>query len=247
MKQIVFAVILIFVGGFTVFAQSDANKCPEIKFVAPKEIINPENPTFFIVEVGENNIQNDLQYEWKFSLRKLLSGQGTSKVEFVASEEENGANVTVSVKVTGLPKNCSDTYSDVYGIAALIEDETFDDFGKVSLDHYKSRIDTLWVTIANNPNSEGLIHQMFDEKAMRAYKISLLRNIVKFLIFREYDLTRISFAICKEDSSKERTLFWVPVAGGKYPKYIKANCEVIKANEFEKRVNDLFPKTGNRT
>lgn len=241
MKQLIFAAVLILAGCFAVSAQTVNNKCPEINFVSPKEIIIPASSTLFVVEVGGDEKRNDLQYEWTFSVGKILSGQGTSRLEYIASEEYNGSNITVSVKINGLPENCSDTRSDTYGIAALPIIEPLDDFGRVSSNEYKTRIDSFLFTVANNPNSEGLINQMFDKKATRKYKISLLKSIIKFLSFRKFDLTKISFAISREET-EERTLFWVTLAGGKYPKYIETDCETIKAEELEKKLKELFPK-----
>src|SRR5215210_4367097 len=110
MKQIIFTVILILAFCFAAFAQTNKIACPEISFVLPNHMPHPDVPITFSAKVGETTEKYNLSYEWTVSRGKILQGQGTSNIEFLAAEEDAGANFNVSVKVIGLPKICSNSY-----------------------------------------------------------------------------------------------------------------------------------------
>ncbi len=243
MKQVTFLTIFILVFCFATFAQTDKNVCPQIKFVSPNNLIGLDKPTNFIVKVTSNEGKNNLLYEWTFSRGKILKGQGTTQIEFIPNEEDEGANVTASVMISGLPEGCSDTYSDTFAIETLAIIEPYDDFGKIALNDYRSRLDNLISKLANNPNSEGLITLEFAKNSRDKYKISLLRNINKQFIFRKFDLTRISFAIAKKNIH-EQSVFWITSADEKRPKYVyvKEDYQIVKAEELERKLKELFPK-----
>lgn len=240
MKQLVFLTVLILAFSFGIFAQTNGNLCPQIKFTLPNKSIVSEEPTAFAVEVGKNDSEHKFRYEWTFSRGKILKGQGTAQIEFIANEEDAGANFTVSVKVSGLPKGCSDTYSDIFAVTPLLIREPFDDMRKIALDDYKARLDSFMISLSNTPHSEGLIALEFSKTDKQRYKISLLRNINKHFIFRKFDLTRITFAI-NEAEFEERTLLWHISAGGKFPEHVK-NYQIVKAEELERKLKELFAK-----
>lgn len=240
MRQVICVTILIAATCLNGFSQTSENICPQIEFVFPTQIIIPNEPTIFSVKVGEKAEQKNLRFEWTFSLGKILKGQGTSQIEFVASDEENGGNLTVRVKVVGLPNDCADTKTETFGIASLPIGEPVDNFGKTSLDTHRSRLDVFIAQLANNPNAEGLIHIDLAEEDSRSYKTSLLKNIYGHLIFRKFDVTRIVFAISERKS--ERTVLWIVPAGGKFPKYVlNENYQIIRAEDLNQKLKNLFP------
>lgn len=247
MKQIIFTTILTLAFCFAAFAHAAENKCPEISFDLPNQMIFPDEPVIFSVKVGENTEKYNLTYEWTFSRGKILKGDGTSQVEFLATEEDERTNVEVSVKIVGLPENCADTYSDIYGIASLPIGDPVATLGKPKptrkgVENYLSQIDGFMISVKDYPNSEGLITLLFEKKDSRNYKTSLLKKIYKHLIFREFDLTQITFAISEGDF-EEQTNLWVVPPEAKFPKYVlDENYKIIKAEEFNQKINELFPK-----
>lgn len=240
MKQIIFATILILTLCFV--AQAKENQCPEIKFISPNQVIQPGKSAIFEVKVGGGTEKYNLSYEWTFSKGKILKGQGTSQVEFLTTREYAGENIDVSVKVIGLPKDCSNTYSDIFPIASLPIYEPFDRFGKLKeLNEYLARIDGLFISLNENLLSEGLIIISFEKKDGRSYKLSHLKKMIKFINFRKYDLTRITFAISEGDF-EELTIFWIVPPGAEYPIDKDLENTIIKGEELEQKINELFPK-----
>jgi len=244
MTRVIFTAILIFAFCLAAFAQTSRNVCPKISFVLPNQMLFPDEPITFSARVGENMKKQNLSYEWAFSTGKILKGQGTSQVEFLATEEDEAANVNISVKVFGLPKDCSNTYSDIFGIASLPIGKPFEKLGKPNkkrLREYFVRIDGFMIPVEDYPKSEGLITITFEKNDNRNYKISLLKKIFNVFVFRKFDLTRITFAISENDYPEE-TVLWVVPPDAKFPKYVDKNYAIIKAEEFEQRIKELFPK-----
>ncbi|HMS38928.1 MAG TPA: hypothetical protein PKE69_01790 [Pyrinomonadaceae bacterium] len=243
MKLFILNIILIFLFCLTVSAQTNQNSCPEIKFDLPNGIPVPEKTTIFEVKVGENAEKLNLSYEWTFSKGQIIRGQGTSRVEFIVMKEDEGSSFEVSVKIVGLPRNCSNTYSDVIPVASPLIGDPFDAFGKLNtLDEYKAIMDNFMLGINDNPLSEGLISTVLNKNAPENYKIASLKQMYKSLIFRKYDLTRITFAISEGDY-EEQTSLWIVPPGAQYPTNAPELEEtLIKAEEFSEKINKLFPK-----
>ncbi|MCA1622518.1 MAG: hypothetical protein LC768_07950 [Acidobacteria bacterium] len=179
MKQIIFTVILILAFCFAAFAQANKNSCPKIILTLPHKPLFPKEFAYFIVKINEAEKFN-VEYLWTVSTGKIIQGQGTSKIEFLAGKENQGANVNVSVKVNGLPKNCTDTASDVIGIIQLPIGEPYGNLGKHKstkngLLEYLATLDGFLISVRENGLSEGLIVLRFDKKDNRSYKISLLQ------------------------------------------------------------------------
>lgn len=239
MKQIIFLIISILIVCVAGLAQDGKIVCPQISFVLPNGAIGAEQPTIFAAEIDGYQGKDNLQYQWTFSKGEILRGQGTAQIEFIAKAVDEGANFTASVKVSGLPKSCTDTFSDTFTVAPSIIVDPLDEIGKIGLNDYKSRLDNFMASLLNNPTTEGLIDLQFDKNDTPKYKISLLRNIDKHFIFRKFDKTRITFAIAEVDS-EERTLLWLVPAGAKFPNYTDTNHKLIKAEELKSVLKELF-------
>ena len=243
MKQIISSAILILVFCLAAFAQANENQCPKIKFISPNQLISSDDSTIFEVKVGEGTEKLNLSYEWTFSKGKIIRGQGTSQVEFLAMRENENTNINVSVKVVGLPKDCSNIYSDIYSVATRPIGEPADSFGKLRTSkEYLARIDSLFIELDNNSSYEGLIVIRFGKSNSRNYKISYFKNILRAINFRKYDITRLTFAI-SEDNSEEHTTFWIGSSINEFIEdYLKDDFKIIKGKELEQKINELFPK-----
>lgn len=130
-------------------------------------------------------------------------------------------------------------------IAAEIIGEPVEGFGKVSLDNYRARLESFLVAVKADPTYEGLIELKFNKRDSRNYKITLLKNIIKFLEQKKIDKSRITIAIA--ESGFERTELWIVPQGIKFPisrtrdykRVSGENYEIIKAEKFEQKINNL--------
>ena len=246
MKQINLILIVVITFCITTIAQE--NTCPKINLTVPDSFLYPEHPVTFTAKVEGEKQTNKLEYFWIFSGGKIIKGQGESTVEFEPNEEDNNGQLAVAVKVTGLPSNCPDTVSQFVIVAGLPIGEPVEELGKVSFNRYKLSLDNFLIAVVNNPDYEGLIVLDFNKSDSRNYKISLLKNIIKFLDFRKFDKKQITFAISESDY--EQTVFWIVPQGAKFPKsstkgykrVSEENYQIVKAEELIQKINDLCLK-----
>ena len=207
----------------------------------PNGSIPVDEPVNFEVKTDETAKNYNLGYEWTVSSGRMLKGQGTSAIEFSAGENDSAININVSVKITGLPKDCSNTVSDSIGVIHIPESDPFDEIGKISLNDYKARLDSFLARVEGNSNYKGLIQLKFNKSDSQKYKKLLVKNIYNYLEFRKFDLTRISLAIY-EDDYEEQTTLWIASPGADLPKSVRKDYKIIKAEELLQKLNQLFPK-----
>lgn len=252
MKYVLIVIVISF-SCLGAYAQNNTVECPKIELFIPKQPLTPEQPVVFSLKVGNTEDKLDLRYFWVIRGGTILKGYGTTQLEFSANDEDNGSNLTVAVKVTGLPNNCPDTVSAFVPVNSLPIGEPIDSFGKLSIEKLRERLDSYLPAIQNDrANSEGLIHLVFDKNERRRDKLTHLMNVLAFLDFRKFDKTRITFAI--SEGNRQATVLWIVPQGAKFPEYSsasgerisEANSQIFKAEELKQKINDICLKNGTR-
>lgn len=118
----------------------------------------------------------------------------------------------------------------------------FDSFGKLATDDYKNRADNFMIGVNADPYYEGLISAVLDKRESRSRKIAVLKIMYNHFIFRKYDLSRFTFAV-SEMETEQRITLWIVPPSAEYPTHAPELEEtLIKAEEFEQKINKLFPK-----
>lgn len=247
MKALISSTILILASSLSVFTQTAETLCPEISLIAPEGMLKIEVPVKFEVKIDDKTDKSKLEFEWTASKGKITKGQGTPEVILIARFEDSRINelvpVEVSIKIKGLPKNCSNDYfSETVNIGPPISDpiEPFVHFGKSSFDGKRSTIDNFYIDINNNPTTEGLINVKFNKNESRKYKTDFLKQIVKIIEFRKYDIKRITFAI-SEDENAEQISTISGYKEGDILKFADENAVIIKGEDLKKSIKNLFP------
>jgi len=85
-----------------------ASECPSINIVGPVGITPADELARYEVTVDTHGRSYDLSYNWKVTSGRIVSGQGTQKLE--VSDVE--LTQTVTVKIGGLPIGCTSEFSD---------------------------------------------------------------------------------------------------------------------------------------
>lgn len=245
MKALISSIILILVSSLSVFTQAAETSCPEISLLAPAGMIAIDVPAEFAVKTDKKMDKYKLGFEWKASKGKITKGQGTPNIVFTASFEDSSINelvpVDISVKIKGLPKNCSNDYfSETVNIGPPIYDpiEPFVRFNKSSFDEKRSKIDNLYIELNSNPTIQGLIKIKFDKKDSRKYKTNFLKEIVKIIEFRRYNIKRIKFAISEDESAEVTSLL---TRKSDILEFADKNAVIIKGEDLKKSIKNLFP------
>jgi hypothetical protein len=187
MKQIIFAAILVFGFGFSVFAQNEFSSCPKIE-VTGGGVVRTGEPVSFTASVSGGARLGKIDYEWKASAGTISGGQGTPSMTIDTTGLE-GENITAEVKIKGLSANCSNTASEVGAVMGkIICLRPFDEFGKIPGNEIKARIQNLYVELENNPTGQGyiIIYGTDEEIASRE------KQIRKALDFLKLDANRVT-------------------------------------------------------
>jgi hypothetical protein len=230
MKQIILVTILAFIFSFSVFAQSTNSLCAKIE-ITGGGVVQPGEPMSFTAKVTDTVENSTLQYEWTVSAGKIAGGQGETLISVDTTDLE-GNNITATVRIKGLPKNCLNEASETGSVAMLPIGEPLDRFGKLPRDEIKARIQNLFVELGNNPNSLGFLHIAFGTNATNEEQRKHLQKILQAIDFLKYPKDRLIFAIGKSKSDEIiLTTVWIVPPGAKFP-YCD-NCEITKGKDFK--------------
>ncbi|HEX8637721.1 MAG TPA: hypothetical protein VF692_06650 [Pyrinomonadaceae bacterium] len=226
MKQISFTFILILAFCVFSFAQNEKSPCPTIKLIGPSFVLRVDEPALFTVELSAEAKIFKIEYQWSVERGEIAGGQGTTQISVLPKIE--GANLKATIKIKGLPENCSDTESELAGIAQLPIIEPFDDYGKISLKDEYARLDAYITRLSEDKSYKGYIHIFTDKNKSNDAIKKRIRLLLKHIKFRNFPKDRLTFAI--EKSGGHMTLLYIFWADSKFPAC--KNCEILKGKDL---------------
>jgi hypothetical protein len=186
MKQIIFAVGLILVFSFSVFAQNENLVCPKIEVVGGG-VINPGEPMNFSVKVGDEAKDLNLEYQWTASEGKIIEGQGTSSIKIDITGLAN-VNVTATIEIKGFPENCRNVSSETGSVVICYRSRLFDEYEKLPAGKIKAKVNELFVLLGSEPNYQGYIINYGTDKEITVLE-KQIRDAITFL---KYDANRVT-------------------------------------------------------
>jgi hypothetical protein len=198
MKQIFFALILVFGFGFSIFAQNENSNCPKIEVTGGGQV-RPGEMMSFTANVTGGLKKANLEYEWTISAGTISSGQGTSSITVDTSGTPNGISITAEVKIKGLFDNCPNTASETGSLISCGLPTIIDEFGNIPRDEIKVRIDFLFERLKNEMNGQLYIINYGTEKEIAARE-KLIRD---YIALRKYDSYRVTMVRGGENPSGE--------------------------------------------
>lgn len=221
---------------------SKGNECPTAELLLPSGLISVEQEVAVALRITG---QFNGSVEWKTASGKVLKGQGSPVLTFMADEEDEGKSIKVSAKLLGLPRECTVEVSDELIVAPLPIGEPVDVLEKVGGGRdarfsFLSRLDSYFSALLMSPDYEGLVEVTFHTKDSRNHKLRHLRTILGHLRFRNIEPNRITFYL-SEYPGPERTALWTAAPGARISKYMRS-LTTIKGEEFEQVAPTLFLK-----
>lgn len=226
MKQIFFTFILILTFCVFSFAQNEKSACPTIKVIGPSSITIVNEPAFFTVELGDEAKKFNVQYEWNVERGEIAGGQGTSQISVLPKIE--GANLKATIKIKGLPENCSNTESELAGISQKIPECPADNYGKIPLEDELARLDSLMANLMQDSESQAFIILYRDESESFDQTKKHIQKLINHMKFRKFPKERITFALNKTDFYS--TVVYIMLDKTKTPECI--DCKIIKFNDL---------------
>jgi hypothetical protein len=129
--------------------------CPTLT-VSCADTVPAGNSTTFRAAVSNFSKDAKFSYTWTVSAGTILSGQGTPAI-VVDTTGLGGQTVTATVEVKGLPDSCPLSSSCTTTMPALIIEDRFDEYGDISFEDEKARLDNFAIELQNLPQGRGYI------------------------------------------------------------------------------------------
>ncbi|MBK8304983.1 MAG: hypothetical protein IPK98_16950 [Chloracidobacterium sp.] len=222
-----------------VLAQNIPSNCPAISIETPKSILPVNVAGLFTAKVSGVPTNGTLSFRWAAKMGKVID-DASHQMTFIPGKKDGGANITVFVRVEGLPKGCPDTAAEVVSIIPLLERHPLDEFGTLSANMMKAEMDSLYIILNTNPAYHGFIEIFFDSKESSIKLLSHIKNILAAIKFRKYDIHRITFAIV-ESSGKLNTKLWTYRSGADLTED-RPTAIFISGSDLEKNPKKALPK-----
>lgn len=180
-------IFTVFLSAFS-FAQASDSTCPKIAIIGPNSSINSGELMRFSVMLDETLKDSNLKFSWSSDKGEIISGQETKEVE-ISTEGLADETLTASIEIKNLPNVCKSRFSESGIVAGKIIRETSDEFGDITNDDVRTRIDAFIVEIQNNPEMIGVIINYGSAK-----KVEKREKLIKeHLKFRKFDESSIVF------------------------------------------------------
>lgn len=241
MKQLIFCTILLLLSCPVIFGQETANNCPEITVIGPMGVTQPGDTMTFTAEVKNFSGTSEIKYEWNLSAGTIEKGQWTSSIVVRTTEAMANSDVTATVKIGGIPNGCTDSAAGKGEITPKAMCEcSADEFGSLSKNEVRARINNYYIRLNNDVNLKGLIHVEVNTKASRRSKMLYLNNLSDAITSRKQDPKRVTFVVSEvNDKFGTRTTLWLLQLGVDFP-VGDENSIIIKGEDFKQKIKDLF-------
>jgi hypothetical protein len=185
-----------------------ACQCPTLTVNGPAGVTQPGETMTFNANVSGGTAQT-ITYNWTVSAGTITSGQGTPSITVATDSTMAGMNVVATVNITldvdcGCPKS-ADTSAPV---AEKLEPVLVDEFGPLSNDDVRTRLDNFFTELSNNPTNQGYIINYGTDREIAA----LERLITNHIAFRNFDRSRITLVRGGEspDGQRRTRLYRIP-------------------------------------
>ncbi|HEV7699791.1 MAG TPA: hypothetical protein VGO43_06155 [Pyrinomonadaceae bacterium] len=185
--------------------------CGTLSVSGPSGVVAPGSPMTFTANVSGGG---DVTYNWAVSAGTISSGQGTSSIT-VDTTGLAGQNVTATVDLGGLDPNCGcpSNASETGSVQGLPTATQIDEFGKVTNDDIKARVDGFYTQLNNNPAAQGYVINYGSPADIKARRAAIMKAIA----FRKYDPSRLTFVDGPDQGTGIMTRFWLVPSGAVPP------------------------------
>ena len=127
--------------------------CPSIAIYCP-DVVQTNAPITFTASASGGTPGITPVYNWKISAGTIISGQGTPTIS-VDTAGLAGQPITATVEVAGYNLDCR--ASCQASMPALPNPTRTDDFGEITRNDEKARLDNFAIELQNNPGSQGYV------------------------------------------------------------------------------------------
>jgi hypothetical protein len=180
--------------------------CPTLSVTGPSGTVQPGESMTFTANVS-GGTQENITFNWSVSQGTISSGQGTPSIT-VDTTGLDDTTITATVEIGGtVPEcDCRKTASETGVVAGVPKVVPIDEFGPLSNDDVRQRLDAFFSDLQNNPGSTGYIINYGPARQVTARE----RLIRSHIAFRQFDASRIVIVNGGEEGEIRTRLFRVP-------------------------------------
>lgn len=161
-----------------VAAQTPQLSCPKTSIETPKGMIGPKQPGTFKANVVGQQGDGKLIFIWAATVGEVKGEYGSPTMLLQTGKKDGGRNVTVFVRVEGLPEGCPDTAYEIVSTVAMIEGDPVDEISTKNLYDVRARMDNFFISVSSNAPYTGLINLYFSTKESRLARLARINNRV---------------------------------------------------------------------
>jgi len=171
--------------------------CGIVDIDGPSEV-ESGTPLVFKAKVIGISHTTKPEFKWTVSAGTITTGQGTEEIS-VASVLLGGQEVTATVELSGAPPGCKRSASRTTSIKAplMVCGRAFDEYGDISFEDERARLDNFAIQLFNQPLSVGQIIMSAGQTTFENEATERLARAKSYLVkVREADPNRIITTDC---------------------------------------------------
>lgn len=170
------------------FDESEAISCPEIRVAGDGFQLDKDKPLKFSVNIKGGEVTGEQDFKWRVSAGKIISGQGTNRIEIDLSETDV-KRITASVQVKGYPPECNNHAYSVTKVGAF--PYKLDDF-EYNYSYMIANLDYLMIHLQNEPTFRGDVI-IYGQRVGHSDDVSrTIRGAGDYFKLRRYDPSRVT-------------------------------------------------------
>jgi hypothetical protein len=182
--------------------------CPTLSVDGPAGVTKPGESMTFTANISGGD---GLSMNWSVTRGTITSGQGTPSIVVATTNEDAGQTVTATVALSGFDPNCTECpkeASETAPVDDIVQPILVDEFGKLSNDEIRAKLDIYFSELSNNPSDTGYVINYGTSREIAARE-RLIQNHIRF---RRFDASRITMVSGGDSTSGEPTtkLYRVP-------------------------------------
>jgi hypothetical protein len=162
--------------------------CPTVTITGPAGVTLPGQSMTFTANISGGD---GLSLNWSVSGGTIREGQGTRSIVVDTTNADAGSTITATLNLSGFDPNCGSCvaeYRESGPVSPNPEAILVDEFGRLSNDEIRAKLDIFFAELSNNPGDQGYIINYGTSREIAARE----RLIANHIRFRRFDASRIT-------------------------------------------------------
>jgi len=190
--------------------------CPTVSITGPSGVTQPGSTMTFTANATGGSQDTPLTYNWTVDQNATIeSGQGSPSITVRVPDTMSGGTITATLNLGGTQVSCScqTTFTESAPVDVKPTSREIDQFGPLSNDDVKARVQNFYTELANNPNAQGYIITYGTPAQIAARR----RQVTNAITFLKLDPSRVTFVDGGDKGTGVETHFWIVPPGATPP------------------------------